>query len=96
MIASTSVCFCSCRAHTKAICNKGFSGNSSILHHSNFGVGGQESSPQSLTAYSLSRYEQREQTEPQQSRANLWQVTKEKRAVGRGKEMLFIAGENRQ
>ena len=41
---------------TKAICNKGFSGNSSILPRSNFGVGGQESSPQSLTAYSLNRY----------------------------------------
>ena len=43
---------------TKAICNKGFSGNSSILPRSNFGVGGQESSPQSLTAYSLNRYKQ--------------------------------------
>jgi len=43
---------------TKAICNKGFSGNSGILPRSNFGVGGQESSPQSLTAYSLSRYHQ--------------------------------------
>ena len=41
---------------TKAICNKGFSGNSSILPRSNFGVGGQESSPQSLTAYSLNRW----------------------------------------
>ena len=40
---------------TKAICNKGFSGNSSILPRSNFGVGGQESSPQSLAAYSLDR-----------------------------------------
>jgi hypothetical protein len=40
---------------TKAICNKGFSGNSSILPRMNFGVGGQESSPQSLTAYSLNR-----------------------------------------
>jgi hypothetical protein len=40
---------------TKAICNKGFSGNSSILPRSNFGVVGQESSPQSLTAYSLNR-----------------------------------------
>jgi hypothetical protein len=30
-------------------------------------------------------YGQREQTEPQQSIANLWQVTKEKRAGGRGK-----------
>ncbi|PKP52541.1 MAG: hypothetical protein CVT92_08260, partial [Bacteroidetes bacterium HGW-Bacteroidetes-1] len=40
---------------TKAICNKGFSGNSIILPRSNFGVGGQESSPQSLTAYSLNR-----------------------------------------
>jgi hypothetical protein len=38
---------------TKAICNKDFSGNSSILPRSNFGVGGQESSPQSLTAHSL-------------------------------------------
>jgi hypothetical protein len=43
---------------TKAICNKGFSGNSSILPRSNFGVVGQESSPQSLTAYSLNRYAQ--------------------------------------
>ncbi len=37
---------------TKAICNKGFSGNSSILPRSNFGVFGQGSTPQSLTAYS--------------------------------------------
>ncbi len=37
---------------TKAICNKGFSGNLSIPHRSNFGVVGQESSPQSLTARS--------------------------------------------
>jgi len=43
------------QAVTKAICNKGFSGNSSILPRSNYGVGGQESSPQSLTAYSLNR-----------------------------------------
>jgi len=43
---------------TKAICNKGFSGYSSILPRSNFGIGGQKSSPQSLTAYSLSRYRQ--------------------------------------
>lgn len=41
---------------TKAICNKGFSGNSSILPRSNFGDIGQESSPQSLTAYSLNRW----------------------------------------
>jgi hypothetical protein len=40
---------------TKAICNKGFSGNSSILPRSNFGVSGQGSSTQSLTAYSLNR-----------------------------------------
>jgi len=43
---------------TKAICNKGFRGNSGILPRSNFGVGRQESSPQSLTEYSLSRYRQ--------------------------------------
>jgi len=43
---------------TKAICNKGFRGNSSILPRLNFGVWGQESSPQSLTAYSLKRYQQ--------------------------------------
>lgn len=40
---------------TKAICNKGFSGNSCVLPRSNFGDGGQECSPQSLTAYSLNR-----------------------------------------
>ncbi len=43
---------------TKAICNKGFSSNSSILTRSKFGVGGQDSSLQSLTAYTLSRYRQ--------------------------------------
>jgi hypothetical protein len=43
---------------TKAICNKGFSGNSSILPRINFCVGGQDSSPQFLTAYSLNRYTQ--------------------------------------
>jgi hypothetical protein len=41
---------------TKAICNKGFSGNSSILPRIKFRVGGQDSSSQSLTAHSLSRY----------------------------------------
>jgi hypothetical protein len=40
----------------KAICNKGFRGNLSILHRLNFGVGGQENSPQFHTAHSLSRY----------------------------------------
>jgi hypothetical protein len=40
---------------TKAICNKGFNGNSSILPRIKFRVGGQERSPQSLTAYSLNR-----------------------------------------
>ena len=43
---------------TKAICNKGFRGNSSILPRSNFGADGQGSSPQSLTAHSLNRYAQ--------------------------------------
>jgi hypothetical protein len=43
---------------TKAICNKGFSGNSSILPRLNFGAVGQVSIPQSLTAYSLSRWQQ--------------------------------------
>jgi hypothetical protein len=43
-------------AGKKAICNKGFSGNSSILPRSNFGVAGQENNPQSLTAFSLNRY----------------------------------------
>lgn len=45
-------------ALTKAICNKVFSDNSSILPRSNFGACGQESSPQSLTAYSLNRWRQ--------------------------------------
>jgi hypothetical protein len=52
-------CFMKFRMHmavTKAICNKGFRGNSSILPRSNFGAGGQECSPQSLTAYSLNRW----------------------------------------
>ena len=41
---------------SKAICNKGFRGNSSVVARSNFRVGGQETAPQSLTAYSLDRY----------------------------------------
>ena len=41
---------------TKCISNKGFSGNSSILPRIKFGVGGQESRPQSLTASTLNRY----------------------------------------
>ena len=40
---------------TKAICNKGFSGKSSILPRSKFGVIGQGSISQSLTAHSLDR-----------------------------------------
>jgi len=43
---------------TKAICNKGFSGNSNILPRIKFRADGQGSSPQSLTAFSLSRYRQ--------------------------------------
>ncbi len=46
--------------------NMGFVSKSSILPRSNFGEGGQESSPQSLTAHSLSRYRhlKKEFTEP--------------------------------
>lgn len=40
---------------TKAICKKGFGGNSSILPRIKFRFGGQESSPQSLSAHSLNR-----------------------------------------
>ena len=47
---------------TKCSSNKGFSGNSSILPRSNFGVCGQESSPQSLTAATLNRYTQLNKT----------------------------------
>ena len=43
------------RCITKAIFNKGFSGNSSVLPRIKIRVGGQERSPQSLTAYSLDR-----------------------------------------
>ena len=40
---------------TKCICHKGFSGYSSVVARSNFRVGGQETAPQSLTAYTLDR-----------------------------------------
>jgi hypothetical protein len=40
---------------TKCICHKGFSGYSSIVTRSNFRVGGQETTPQSLTAHSVPR-----------------------------------------
>jgi len=42
-------------ALTKAMCNKGFSGKSSILPRIKFRVSGQDSGTQSLTAYSLNR-----------------------------------------
>ena len=41
---------------TKCICHKGFSGYSSIVARSNFRVGGQGTTPQSLTAHTLDRY----------------------------------------
>ncbi len=47
------------QAVIKGMCNKGFIINSSILPRLNFGVGGQVRSPESLTAYSLSRSNKR-------------------------------------
>ena len=41
---------------TKCSSNKGFRVKSSILPRSNFGVSGQESNPQSLTAATLKRW----------------------------------------
>lgn len=46
---------------TKCSSNKGFSGNSSILPRSYFGIVGQESSPKSLTAAILNRCNQSNQ-----------------------------------
>ena len=43
---------------TKCSSNKGFSGISSVLPRIKFCVGGQVSSPQSLTTATLSRYQQ--------------------------------------
>jgi hypothetical protein len=43
---------------TKAICNKGFIGNSFVVSRSNFRVGRQKTAPQSLTAHTLVRYRQ--------------------------------------
>ncbi len=47
---------------TKCSNNKGFRGNSNILPRIKFRVGGQESSPQSLTAATLDRYQQANKT----------------------------------
>jgi len=41
---------------TKCICHKGFSGYSSLVARSKFRVGGQETTPQSLTAHTLDRW----------------------------------------
>jgi len=40
---------------TKCICHKGFSGYSSVVARSNIRIGGQETTPQSLTAHTLDR-----------------------------------------
>ena len=42
---------------TKCICHKGFSEYSSIVARSNIRVGGQGTTPQSLTAHTLDRYQ---------------------------------------
>ena len=42
---------------TKCICHKGFSGNSSVVARSNFRVGGQETTTQTLTAHTLDRWQ---------------------------------------
>lgn len=39
----------------KCICHKGFSGYSGVIARSNYRVGGQDSSPHSLTAHTLDR-----------------------------------------
>ncbi len=52
---------------TKCSSNKGLSGKSSILPRLNFGVGSQGSSPQSLTAATLNRYQQGEADTQQKS-----------------------------
>ncbi|MGB4285076.1 MAG: hypothetical protein WBJ48_10215 [Bacteroidales bacterium] len=41
---------------TKCICHKGFGGYSSIVARSNFRVGGQVTTTQSLTAHTLERW----------------------------------------
>lgn len=43
---------------TKCICHKGFGWNSSEVPRSSFCVGGQETAPKTLTAYTLDRYKQ--------------------------------------
>ena len=43
---------------TKCICHKGFSGYPSVVARSSFRVGGQVTTPQSLTAHTLDRYAQ--------------------------------------
>jgi len=53
---------------TKCICHKGFSGYSSIVARSNFRIGGQETTPQSLTAHTLSRCMQAEESSVSPSR----------------------------
>ena len=55
---------------TKCSSNKGFSGNSSILPRSSFGVSGQESNPQSLTAATLNRCQQLQKIKTAQKRLN--------------------------
>ncbi len=41
---------------TKCICHKGFSGYLSVVARSKFSVGGQVTTPQTLTAHTLNRY----------------------------------------
>ena len=53
---------------TKCICHKGFSGYSSIVARSKFRVGGQETTPQSLTAHTLVRCSTFKMTRHEQTR----------------------------
>jgi len=47
---------------TKCICHKGLCEYSSVVARSNFRVGGQETTPQSLTAHTLDRWAQVQKT----------------------------------
>ena len=49
------------RTLTKAMYHKGFSGYSSVVARSKLHVGGQVTTPQSLTVHSLIRYQQGEE-----------------------------------
>ena len=73
---------------TKAICNKGFNGNSSVLPRIKFGVTGQDSSPQSPTISYRKTLSLSVKSQPHKQ--HIWFLPTHKPTLKKPKELFFF------